>query len=508
MNPASSKPLPRTGPSPSSSSSDSPFGLVKVVSWGSLAFILISSLFLSFFLANYAKEAFMAKNQEFSLLLAQNLSHQIIQRFTRPTAMFLGRIDLSKREQYDRLEKIIQATVYGFPVLETRIYDLEKKVKFATNAEILNQADLGGESLNRAMSDRTHSFELISKVDFWHALLGLRPEPRSMVLRTTFPLYDEEMSKLGGSGGPLLGVLEFTQDVSADYQVTVNLQRLIMISSLVYALTLFLILRLILARADRANAARLQERKLLERELVQHEKLASMGRMVAGIAHEIRNPLGIIRSTAELLLKRAKSETDKGGKPDTLRERMLTAIFDESVRLSKTVTDFLDYARPKSPKGHPVDLARVLDQALVFLEPRLAEVGVEVAKDYHEGLIVTGDTDLLYRAFFNVLANATEAIAGQEGKPGHPTDEPGHIVARAETRGEDLCVEIIDSGPGFDQDVKDKLLDPFFTTKETGTGLGLAITASIVESHGGRLSLDNTPEGGAVVRLCFPFKAP
>ena len=125
--------------------------------------------------------------------------------------------------------------------------------------------------------------------------------------------------------------------------------------------------------------------------------------MVAGIAHEIRNPLGIIRSTAELLLKRSKDT-------DGVNAKLLSAIFDESKRLSKTVGDFLDYARPKAPKQEKVDLAVVLDQALMFLETKCEEQGVAIIRDYAPGLVVLGDKDLLYRAVYNILSNALESM--------------------------------------------------------------------------------------------------
>lgn len=117
-----------------------------------------------------------------------------------------------------------------------------------------------------------------------------------------------------------------------------------------------------------------------------------------------------------------KRLTDK----DALTAKILAAIFEESVRLSKTVGDFLDYARPKPPKLDPVDLAQVLDQALAFLEQRCRELKVEVVRDYAHGLTVLGDKDLLYRALYNVLANAMEAVTSLPEEPDEPVR--GQIV--------------------------------------------------------------------------------
>jgi signal transduction histidine kinase len=230
--------------------------------------------------------------------------------------------------------------------------------------------------------------------------------------------------------------------------------------------------------------------------MVQNEKLVSMGRMVAGIAHEIRNPLGIIRSSSELLVSRLKDK-------DPLTSKILTAIHEESVRLSKTVGDFLDYARPKTLKLEPVDLGGLLDQALGFLDQKCQAQGVEVVRDYPRGLVVPADKDLLYRALYNILVNALEAMAGQNATVDARDGVLGQIVVQAGVKDGSVVLSILDTGPGIPPDIRDKLLDPFFTTKESGTGLGLAITANILRSHGASLALNDNPEGGARVDIAF-----
>jgi signal transduction histidine kinase len=288
----------------------------------------------------------------------------------------------------------------------------------------------------------------------------------------------------------VIGGLEFTMDITPDYQKLITFQRIIIFANLANALVIFLI-----HRADRISAQRMKEKEEFEREIVQNEKLASMGRMVAGIAHEIRNPLGIIRSSSELLVSRMKDK-------DPLTAKILTAINEEAVRLSKTVGEFLDYARPKPLRLEPVDLGVVLDQVLAFLEQKCRELDVEVVRDYQPGLTVRGDKDLLYRAIYNILANAMEAMAGQ------PRDEDegmrGQIVVRASLEKEGPVLTVLDTGPGIPADIRDKLTDPFFTTKQNGTGLGLAITANILRGHGAALALGDNLGGGARVDILFP----
>ena len=213
-----------------------------------------------------------------------------------------------------------------------------------------------------------------------------------------------------------------------------------------------------------------------------------MGRMVAGVAHEIRNPLGIIRSTAELLLQKAKTENPNGA-----NAKLLSAVFDESKRLSRTVNDFLDYARPKQPRQDDVDIGKVLNQVAVFMEQKCRDQGVTIERDFTEGLAMKGDADLLYRAVYNLVANALDALGG-----------PGTIRLAAKQDNDALSLAVTDSGPGFPADTLDHVRDPFFTTKENGTGLGLAIVDSIIKGHGGVMELTNSEEGGARVTATFP----
>ena len=473
---------------------DQSFGVLKVVSWSLLLLILASFLFVSIFLANQARQAVLAKQREFALLLAENLNHQIYQRFVLPTVLGFGGVELKNKDQYERLDKVVQSTVHSFHIMQVRIYDLDKVVSYSTDPNLVGQDGLAGESVEMALRDGHNNFELVSRGDSWRTFLLSTAEPQSVVLRTFYALRVERNLDVTEPSGAVMGVLEFVQDISGDYQSIVNLQRLIILTALGFSIALFLVLRMLIKRADQFNSQRIKERERLERELNQHEKLASMGRMVAGIAHEIRNPLGIIRSSAELLIKKSQDLP-------AANVRLLTAIFEEAKRLSKTVGDFLDYARPKAPRLELVDLSAILDQALMFLEPRCEELGVRVERDYQAGLKARGDKDLIYRAVYNILSNSLDALA--ESPP--EDDQPERLI-RASGQVLEGRSEIIlyDSGPGFAPEASDKVLDPFFTTKESGTGLGLAIVASILESHGASLTLSNREEGGAKVDMIFP----
>ncbi len=528
----------------------SSFGLMKFVSWGTLVLVLCSSLFLSLFLASEARQVLLTKQHEFARLWAETLNYNISRRFSVPVFLRYGEVNLANPDQYALLDNVVRSVVEDFPVQEIRIYDLSGVVGYALDKDLVGREGMGGEAVTQAMGEGKLNYEFIYQTGPLGALFSAEIAPRSVVMRTIAPLRfrarfpggritpdaqipvetgdapaqqppaqpQAQAERPGGTAGEeappasgagtgtgtgtgdeadvtvneVIGALEFTQDITQDYQKLVTFQRIIVLSALGSSLALFLILRMLFHRADRINAQHLREREAFEREIMQNEKLVSMGRMVAGIAHEIRNPLGIIRSSSELLVSRTKDK-------DPLTAKILVAINEEAVRLSKTVGDFLDYARPRTLKLEPVDLAHLLDQALTFLEQKCRDMGVATVREYDAGLTIQADRDLLYRAIYNILVNAMEAMADSplEG------DMRGQIVVRAAKDDKGVLLTVLDTGPGIPADIRDKLLDPFFTTKASGTGLGLAITANILRSHGAEITLGDNPGGGARVDIRF-----
>lgn len=471
-----------------------PLSYARSLSWLLLGIILLTGLALSYFLSRSARETLLTKQQDFARVLAENLNSQIFRRFALPTLMANGQIALRQPTQQNRLDQVVRSVIQGLPLERVRIYDFSRIVAYSTDKAEMGRTGLAPPSLEDVLRGQAVNSEILSAIPGWQAPFRMPLPAGAHLLRVIYPLRGERLRP--GEDPPIMGALELTQDITGDYERVILFQAIIVIMCLISSIVIFGALLMLLRRAEHILADRMQKNRQLEQELHSSEKLASMGRVVASIAHEIRNPLGIIRSSAELLQRRSANA-------DAATSRILGAIYDESVRLSRTVNDFLDYARPRQPRRDEVDLGQVLDQALAFLAGEHERQGLRVEKDIEPGLAALGDKDLLYRAFYNILVN------GQQAMPG-----PGLIRVRGRSAGPEqpdgpcqAVLEFADSGPGFDPAAMSSLLDPFFTTKDGGTGLGLPIVQAIVKAHGGRLELLNSPDGGALVRVILPAAA-
>ncbi len=459
-----------------------PFELVKNFTFVSLVVIFAGTLLLSVIITHRARTVLLQKSEAYAQLLANNLNHQIFHKFVLPTALQFGRIRLSNEIQYDRMDRVVKSTLHGFNVDRVSLFDTENVISYSFEPDLVGKKGMGGLEYVQALAGVSTS-RLTQSGSFFAILMGIPEESR---LRTFSPLFAEK--PLEDVSGRILGVVEITQDLSADYRTIFWFQLLIVVSSAGIMGLLFLILRFYVQRGEAILWRRAEERLKLEEQLSRSERLASLGEMTAGVSHEIRNPLGIIRSTAELLKKR-------GGDKDPASTNLTDVIIEESTRLNNIITDFLDFARPPVPRMAPVRVGEVLEKTLVHLSPRLAEEGHRVAVHGHgEPPPIQGDGNQLHQCFLNVFINAMQAMPGG-----------GDIVVDVFSDGDSLEVSVTDSGPGVDEATLKKIFNPFFTTKERGTGLGLCVVRNIVEAHGGKVWLENSPASGARVRIKLPM---
>lgn len=467
-----------------------PFNLAKFFSYISLVLILISSVILTLFIGSTMNRAMLESQEEYALLLADNINRQIFRKFTLPVTYASGRVALSNPAQYKLLDEVIQSQLHGLQLESVRMFDDHYTVLYSTDPREVRRTDMYTAGIPLVFEGKPHHFDVLSSIPYAQALITPHLEAGTFLLRTIFPLTvdtDFQGLRLHGQPVPVLGVLEIVQDMTPQYRGTIRSQWLIITGFFISTLILFLLLHFVARKAEYTLSRRMARNRQLEAQLHQAEKLASMGRMVASIAHEIRNPLGIIRSSSEFLIRRHKTE-------DATTQAMLSAIYDESCRLGTTVNDFLDYARPRQPRQDSVNIQDVINKAMAFLGGEFQRLGVEIHTKLSPDLTVAGDADLLYRAFYNILANAQQAMNG-----------PGEIFIESSLPEEGrITLTFRDTGPGFSEDTLSKAMDPFFTTKDNGTGLGLPIVQAIIDSHGGSMRLSNATQGGALISISLP----
>ena len=240
-------------------------------------------------------------------------------------------------------------------------------------------------------------------------------------------------------------------------------------------------------------ATALWRQELIHRRQIQAECLAGIGRMAAGAAHEINNPLAVISGRAQILLNRGYPDEDI---------RALETIVKQSRRISKILLDLMQFARPADPHFEATPVPYVLHQVAAMLSDRFTSQGIEVIEDYATDLPrVQLDRRQIQQAFLNIILNAEQAMAGHGG-----------ILTLRVKAGPDrrsIMVQMSDTGHGISADILDKVFEPFFTTRNgnENTGLGLAVCHGIIENHRGAITLHSEPGAGATCTGTLPALA-
>ena len=230
----------------------------------------------------------------------------------------------------------------------------------------------------------------------------------------------------------------------------------------------------------------------LERNLARAEKLATIGTLSAGIAHEVGTPLGIISGRAEQLLTRVPD----GDAGEAMRKG-LSSILGQVDKVSSTIRQLLDFARSRPVTVEAVSAATAVGAAASLLEHRFRQAHVVVSTDAPPSLpLLAADPGQLEQVLVNLMMNACDACSAG-----------GRVSVRARAADDGLLLEIVDDGSGIAAEHLQSVLDPFFTTKKRGqgTGLGLTIAADIVKNHGGSLAIDSVPGKGTTVRVVWPY---
>lgn len=254
----------------------------------------------------------------------------------------------------------------------------------------------------------------------------------------------------------------------------------------------------VLAREFDAMARSLRDREALlaekQAELLRAERLAAMGRVSAQVAHEVRNPLSSIGLNVEMLQEQV--EGLKFEQPEAQAEvrQLLAAVMREVDRLTEITEDYLRLARLPVPTLRREDLVAVLDSVLGFSSEELERAGVKVLRQDAPGEVaVLADEGQLRQVFLNLVRNSREAMPGG-----------GTLTVTVARRGAEVEVRVADTGGGLAEEVKRRLFEPFFSTKQGGTGLGLSLARQIVQAHGGRIEADPTVSSGTTFVITLP----
>jgi len=456
-----------------------PFRLLKYFTISGFVVIVVVTFLLGAFLYTRSMDTLVKSAENYARLLAENLNYNIFVGFYGPLKAKGVEMDLRKWDQFGALDSLIKDFTYGLKIQRIKVIDRQRKIVYSTEYDLIGKYEPEDSPVQEALNGRDFTLIRTAKgtPGKWYG---------SGLADTYYPLRE-------GAGnywmlGTIYGVIQITQDVTNQY---VALQRSIIVVILVAVGLMafsFIMLTLIVRRGERILLERAQAQKQLEAQLQQSEKLASIGQMVATIAHEIRNPLGIIRSSAEVLAKKSN--------PDTAKINKLSGIIvEEATRLSNVLTDFLDFARPRSPSPSPVDVRDIVQRVWTNLEQEIEARSIEWSSTLVNGAkpIIMGDADLLYQAFLNIAINAFEAV-----------DHNGSFSVSIANEQSWVRVDFADDGHGIKESEVQKIFTPFFTTHEMGTGLGLSVVHNIVSAHGGDVSVSSREGAGAVFTVRLP----
>jgi signal transduction histidine kinase len=459
-----------------------PFVLVKAFTVSSLVVMLTATIVIAALNTHWVRKILLEKSKEYNRLLVENLNHQIFLRFVWPVVFKQGEIKLREPGQYRLLDTVVKSTLHSFHVEMVNIYATDNVIAYSLDTTQIGKKNAGGVHYEKAMKK-----EVISKLvqqGNWMELTFWFPKETKIV---TFAPLMQEVQLTREKDRTVIGVIEIIRDVSDDYQKVFKLQGLIVVSCATIMGILFLILRFVVKHGENIIERRAEERLKLEEKLRRTEHLSAIGEMTAGVSHEIRNPLGIIKSSAQLMQKKMAKLDPTSSIPGI--------IVEESTRLDRIITDFLDFAKPKIADLRPCSLEEIIDKNIAFLSSSDEHKEIKIIREYQDAPDILGDPAMLYQAFLNIFLNAFQAMDQTNGRITVTTwHETGFVHA-----------DFTDTGPGIDEEILKKIWTPFFTTKEMGTGLGLGIIKNIIQAHQGEINITNAEPCGPRVEIRLPI---
>lgn len=295
-------------------------------------------------------------------------------------------------------------------------------------------------------------------------------------------------------------LLVISQEVAQEMEELISVRNteiiIILCGCLVIIVTTIFSTRVIIRRLEEADRGVSE----LNAQLIQADKMAALGKMAAGIAHEVNNPLAVIGEKAGWMRDLLADEEFQ--KSENFKEflKSIDKIEEYVERARKITHSMLGFARRMEPRLDDIDVNRVLNQTIELLEIHAKNNNIEIIKDFQPGLpIIASDQSQLQQVFMNLINNAIDAV-----------EKDGEIKIKTEKNESSIIISIKDNGPGIPEEYRNRIYDPFFTTKDPGkgTGLGLSITYSIIKKLGGSITLDAKDEKGTLFVITLPIIVP
>jgi signal transduction histidine kinase len=449
-----------------------PFQLVKYFATASFLILILFSIPFTTFISQRAKEILLKSFEDSSIVVGENLNNLVYNYFVIPVMNTYGEIHLGNKDQQRLLDSVVKTAIQGLHIELVKFYSVDEGiVVYSTDPALLKEKVVETPEYKKAVSSE-YSSEIISEG-------GLKK------IKTYIP-FTITLTSTGEKYVP--GVFEATQNITKQYNSIVKLQLLIFSVSILIMVLIFFALLFVVHNAEKIIKKRAAEQRDLEEQLYLAERLAALGEMVAGVSHEIKNPLGIIQSTSELLTSMPNA--------DEKQKRLSSVITEESIRLNRIVTDFLEFARPHKLNLNECHIEEVIRKNIAFLKPELEGKGIVVYDKMNgRSFKLQADDDLLYRALMNIFINSIQAI-----------DNAGSITVDVGEEKGGYRIEIEDTGIGISKENMKKIFNPFFTTKDKGTGLGLPIVRKIIEGHQGTIDVESQEGSGTKVIIRLPKK--
>lgn len=456
-----------------------PFRLVKYFAITSFIVILAISIPFAVFISKKANEELIDNYQNYAQEVSENINHQLLINFYVPVVREYGTIRLSLKPQMELLDKVVKKATETLNVDLVNIYSPEEGfIVYSTDTSLIKKKTEKTEGYLKALQGEMSAQLISDGDDLWG--IGIEIIGGQKKVKTYIPLMGQDM---------IQGIVEMVIDLTDQYNSIIKEQYTTFGVFALIIFTIFLAMLLFVRKAERIIESRAIEQRKLVEQLNLAERLAALGEMVAGVSHEIKNPLGIIQSTSELLNNMPNADENQ--------KRLSGVITEESIRLNRIVTEFLDFARPHELNVHEFDLKEAVRKNIDFLAPELEKKGVAVELNLDgKPFMIEADHDLIHRVLMNLIINAIQAIP-----------KSGKIIVHVREGKGAYVIEVRDTGSGISNENISKIFHPFFTTKERGSGLGLPIVRKIIEGHGGTIDIESSEGKGTSVTLNLPRKS-